>query len=449
MAMRWRKYDLWKAGIIVGVVLLFLMLTIVIPISAAVAHEGVSGSATPGSVTVQATLTADATLTTLNKQKLEQEIQQLKDQNNPDLLGWLRMNAAILISTLVVVIGGLIGLFRWFGDRRSEREKRAEERFQAAVTGLGGEKEEAKIGAAILLRTFLRPGHEQFYTQTFDLAVAHLRLPRTARLQEEDPDALHTPSQAGPDTPWQLTILRQALTMVFKEAFPLARLSSGDSNNGEKSLQSLDATGIQLDHAYLKGVDLRRVWMPRASLQNVDLSEANLTGANLTGANLTRANLFRANLHEADLIRANLNRAILSMANLSKAYLHKANLHGAYLRGANLGGANLEDALSLKDTDLLGVKGLTKEQLEACKARGAIIDEDITAKPSQPTVSPPPPAQTTNVQAPTVVPVQTVAPPLSQNKETQVPLDTPTQVNTPPPSIDGSNSASSQPSTEP
>jgi hypothetical protein len=37
---------------------------------------------------------------------------------------------------------------------------------------------------------------------------------------------------------------------------------------------------------------------------------------------------------------------------------------------------NLEEALSLKDTDLRRVIGLTKEQLEACKAKGAIIDED-------------------------------------------------------------------------
>src|SRR2546421_205146 len=61
-------------------------------------------------------------------------------------------------------------------DRQNEREKRAEERFQAAVTGLGDVKEGAKIGAAILLRTFLRPDYKDFYTQTFDLAVANLRL---------------------------------------------------------------------------------------------------------------------------------------------------------------------------------------------------------------------------------------------------------------------------------
>src|SRR6266487_5620261 len=238
--MCWFKRDTWKIGIAIAGMLLLLVLMVWLPVSAAGAYEGTSGLATPG--TVQATPTEDATVTALNKEKLAQEVQQLKNQNETDLLGWLRTNASILLSTLVVVIGGLIGLFRWLGDRRdeyekrredqrNEQEKRAEERFQAAVTGLGDEKKGAKIGAAILLRTFLRPGYEEFYTQTFDLAVAHLRLPTT-------PDSPEDPTSSLP-----LTTLSQALIVVFKEAFPLAR----SQNKG--SPQSLDATGIQLDNA--------------------------------------------------------------------------------------------------------------------------------------------------------------------------------------------------------
>jgi hypothetical protein len=216
-------------------------------VSAAGTYEGALELATPGTGTVQATPTVDATVTALNKEKLAQEIQQLKNQNESDPLSWLRSNASIFFSTLVVVIGGLFGLWRWRVDRRdaqdkdakdrqtaqdkeledrkaererrdeeqqrwledrkaererrdveqqrwlknqeAEREKRAEERFQFAVTGLGDEKEGAKIGAAILLRTFLRPDYEQFYTQTFDLAVANLRLPRTPHASE-DPDGI-------------------------------------------------------------------------------------------------------------------------------------------------------------------------------------------------------------------------------------------------------------------
>jgi hypothetical protein len=123
--MHWLKRDKWKTGIAIAGMLLLLVLMVWVPVSAAGAYEGASGLTTP--VTVQATPTEDATVTALNKEKLAQEVQQLEKQNEPDFLGWLRANAAVLLSTLVVVIGGLIGLFRWLGDRRDEQEKRRED----------------------------------------------------------------------------------------------------------------------------------------------------------------------------------------------------------------------------------------------------------------------------------------------------------------------------------
>jgi uncharacterized protein YjbI with pentapeptide repeats len=384
--MRWLKKDLWRTVIAIAGMLLLLLLIAWISVVAADAHEEASGSTEPLTVTVQATPTEDATVTTLSKEKLAQEVKQLKELNEPDFLGWLRTNASILLSTLVVVIGALIGLWRWLGDRQdehekrredqhSEQEKRAEERFQSAVTGLGDDKEGSKVGAAILLRTFLRPGYEQFYTQTFDLAVANLCLPRTPHPPED------------PNTPLPLTTLSHALIVVFKEAYPLAR----SQNQGGS--QSLDATGIQLDNAYLRGAGLKQVWMPQASLRNVDLSEADLSGARLSEArlngarlsetdlssaklseaDLSGAELIRARLNEADLNGARLNEADLSGADLSGADLRGADLRradlswaklsGAYLSGADLDGANLSEA-DLSGANLHGVVGLTKGQLE-------------------------------------------------------------------------------------
>jgi uncharacterized protein YjbI with pentapeptide repeats len=486
--MRGLKRDLWKASIAIAGMLLFLVLMAWIPVSAAGAHARASGLAGPGTVTVQTTPTEDATVTALNKRKLEQEVKQLENQNEPDPLGWLRTNASIFLSTLAVVTGGLFGLWRWRVDRKeaqvkeledrkeaqdkelkdhqaerdrrdeeqkrwledqkAEREKRAEERFQSAVTGLGDEKEGAKIGAAILLRTFLRPGYEQFYTQTFDLAVANLRPPRDSKpLQYQ----LWSPTQDS-NTSLPLTTLRQALIVVFKEAFPLAR------SQKKRSPQFLDATDIQLDNAYLAGADLKQVWMPQASLRKVNLNQANLSGANLSGAdlrwaklnkadlsesdlldadlseaylvsaNLNDANLSRVNLRDAHLNSAKLNeaylrdadlsRAHLLLARLSEANLSKANLSGANLRWANLSKANLSgtdlsgadlnkanlsgtdlSGADLKDTDLHRVRGLTKEQLEACKAKGAIIDEDPATSSPQPTVATSPSEPGNDVQA--------------------------------------------------
>jgi hypothetical protein len=51
------------------------------------------------------------------------------------------------------------------------------------------------------------------------------------------------------------------------------------------------------------------------------------------------------------------------------------------------------------DTNLRGVKGLTREQLEACRAKAAIIDEDSTPSSSQATVSTTPPSPGNDAQA--------------------------------------------------
>jgi len=55
--------------------------------------------------------------------------------------------------------------------------------------------------------------------------------------------------------------------------------------------------------------------------------------------------------------------------------------------------------ISLKDTNLRGVKGLAKEQLAACKAKGAIIDADSMTNASQSTVTTPSLSQSNDPQA--------------------------------------------------
>jgi uncharacterized protein YjbI with pentapeptide repeats len=431
LTMRSLKRDLWKAGIFITWAMLLLVLTIWISVSAVHAQQATSGSDMLGAITVQATPTADATMTALQKEQLTQQVAgQQRTWGN-----WLWSNAATILSgflsTLVIVIGALFGLWRWFTDRRdaqnkelqdrqNEREKRAEERFQSAVEGLGDEKEGARIGAAILLRTFLRPSYEQFYMQVFDLATANLRL-----------------GKVDPNIPEPLDTLRQALITVFKESFPLTRDRLKEENSQFRP-QSLIARGIQLDNAYLSKADLKQVWMPQATLRNTDLSGADLRDANLTEADLRDANLTEADLRGASLSRADLrgvklykanlsgvsldevklNKAMLAEANLSGATfggamlnLYGINLNGADLRMADLSGADLnltafdgadlagailnnivpETARSFRNTNLRGVKGLTEEQLAFCKAKGAIINEDaVSSSPPlvTPTISP-------------------------------------------------------------
>jgi Pentapeptide repeats (8 copies) len=338
--MRWLRRDIWKLGIALVGLLLLLVLMVWVPFSVASTSVGASGLAISRSV--QATPTEDATVTALQKEQLILQNKQLQQSDDRGFSAWLWSNAAAIVasflSTLVVVIGALIGFRQWRTNREDARRKeveaqdkdlkaQAEERFRAAVTALGSENEATQVGGAILLRSFLNKKDEKvygrYYTQIFDLAVAYLRFQRTSD-PKKDP-------------------FRQALIVVFKEALPIVRnklIADGADREDAGVLPSLDASRIQLDHASLRWADLKQVWMPSASLQ--------------------------------------------------KAILFKADLTGARLKWADLTGVNLLEALSLKNTDLREVKGLTKEQLEACKARGARIDDDTTTSPPQPTVPPPP-----------------------------------------------------------
>lgn len=138
-----------------------------------------------------------------------------------------------------------------------------------------------------------------------------------------------------------------------------------------------------LDGANLEGADLSQAQLKRTSLREAYLVGANLAGANLENADLEGAKLERANLAGANLTRANLEGATLTGANLSGAQLSYAQLAGAKLGNANLAEAVLAHA-ELDDAYLGGVLGggarldsarLVGANLEDARFPGAIFDE--------------------------------------------------------------------------
>ncbi len=94
--------------------------------------------------------TPDATIVALNKEKLNQEVEQLKAQND-FVSAMLRSLSPVFIPVVAVAVGAL----RWREDRKNERDKRDEERFQDIVAGLGSEMMQTRTVAAVMLRTFL------------------------------------------------------------------------------------------------------------------------------------------------------------------------------------------------------------------------------------------------------------------------------------------------------
>jgi uncharacterized protein YjbI with pentapeptide repeats len=75
--------------------------------------------------------------------------------------------------------------------------------------------------------------------------------------------------------------------------------------------ESLDASHIILDKAFLWQADLAQIYMPWASLRETDLTEANLAEAKLWHGNLYKAKLRKAILGGADLSGADLSEAKL------------------------------------------------------------------------------------------------------------------------------------------
>src|SRR5258708_4121727 len=119
-----RKYDLWKAAIVVGGVLLFLVLMTLVSVSSADAHEGISVAATLATVTVQATPTVDATMTALNKEKLQLDITQEKQaiaQQQHTLSNFIWAGGAALFSAYA---GFTIAVLSYMYNARKDRQDR-------------------------------------------------------------------------------------------------------------------------------------------------------------------------------------------------------------------------------------------------------------------------------------------------------------------------------------
>lgn len=91
--------------------------------------------------------------------------------------------------------------------------------------------------------------------------------------------------------------------------------------------------------------------------------EANLNCACFNRAILTNVQYCDAILEDAQFKESHLRRA-----NLCRAVIDRADF-----TGADLTGVNIESALSMQETRLIDVSGLSEEQLWFCAQLGAIV----------------------------------------------------------------------------
>jgi hypothetical protein len=180
-----------------------------------------------------------------------------------------------------------------------------------------------------------------------------------------------------------------------REAWQVINTAAGKGGSGgvkgaigDLLKNQVSLVGINLNSAFLPGIDLRNQDLSQARLEHTVLREGKLQGCNFDNAHLTGVDLIRSNLEkatfygaelsEAMLIGANLQGANLCRANLSKAALLNADMRGANLSVANLSYAELRQ-VDLRDADLDGAD-LSEVVLEGALLDGTDFGEPVLRK---------------------------------------------------------------------
>ena len=235
-------------------------------------------------------------------------------------------------KTFAQIVGGIVflgGLIFTYNTFRLQQEGQFTDRFTMAVTQIGDEKLEVRLGGLYALERIAKDSPKDHWT-VMEILSAYIR--ENAKKKEESAE----------------------------------KNNSNKSANNKVKETKKDVNVTTDIQAALTIIERRKIQQD-SKTDRINLSGADLSGANLSRANLSRANLWSIDLSSANLSRANLSRAYLGRAYLGRAYLSEAILRGAYLSeailsSANLSGADLREAY-LSGADLSLVENLTFERL--------------------------------------------------------------------------------------
>jgi hypothetical protein len=166
------------------------------------------------------------------------------------------------------------------------------------------------------------------------------------------------------------------------QAWLVINSAEGKGGNGGRieALEELKADGVSLVGVNLSSAFLMRVRLPKGNLARANFDGADARNSDLAGANVSDASLRSANFRGAQLQGASFVRSVLDGADFAGADLRGADLTGVSLEDADLRGADLEglkwnSMVSVKGTNIRGVKGAGSAFLEWMKGHGAVDQE--------------------------------------------------------------------------
>ncbi len=239
-----------------------------------------------------------------------------------------------------------------------EREAQLADRYTAAVSQLGSDTLDVRLGGLYALEQIAVDAatHHRTVVEVLSAFVREHTIPGRPGALRRQRDRPPPPAAAAP--PGTADLPSAGKTESTSAAPAPVPAPSGPDTDIQAALTVLGRLP------------------PRDGVPRAVLTGAVLTGALLNRANLTDAQLSWANLTNAQLRGANLTRAWLHGANLTRARLFGANLAGARLFGANLTRARLFGA------DLTDTVELTQEQLESATGDSSTVLPDGVARPA-------------------------------------------------------------------
>jgi len=321
-------------------------------------------------------------------------------------------------KTLAQIIGGIFVLFglivpalnlRVTQENAQTTQKLTEkgqvtERFTQAITQLGDEHLEVRLGGIYALEKIAKDYPDDYHWTVMEILAAFVRekapnkstsssnnqiasqksLPGSNRSSKKTPVDFKSDSIVNIKPSQDIQAI---LTVIGRRALEWGK--EGEKKRGEEENQILDFSNTDLRGIKLESAKLRRAKLSGADLRTAELSgKADLRGAeliktDLRGAELIEADLSDAKLSLADLRSRNTNlagailiKATVKQANLRETNLYNAKLIGVILDVKDLSGAILSEA-DLSGADLSMCETVTWEQINSA----AVIDEHTQVPP--------------------------------------------------------------------
>ncbi len=249
------------------------------------------------------------------------------------------------------------------------------ERYTRAVDQIGHRKLEVRVGGIYALERIAKDSAEKDYWTIIEILTAYIR--SHGSIQGE-------PLTQNISENYTLNYQKQNDPLPKPEVLPDLRQQSAPEINADihAVMTVLTRRTRWLNHGEPGGLDLKGIYAPYISLQEIHLEETNLRKAWLKGVNFTEAYLERADLRDINLENAILCNANLRRVDLKDARLADADLRSAQLEYADFTGAHLERA-DMRNTFLKNVSlphshlenaNLTYAHLTEANLKGAHLE---------------------------------------------------------------------------